>query len=36
MEELELDSDYPEGGEDVEHGPVALHSVTALSGMYQD
>jgi len=36
MEELELDSDYPEGGEEVEQGPAALHSVTALSGMYQD
>jgi len=36
MEELELDSEYPEGGEDIEQGPVALHSVTALSGMYQD
>ena len=36
MEEFELDSDYPEGGEETEHGPAALHSVTALSGMYQD
>jgi topoisomerase-4 subunit A len=36
MEELELDTDFPEGGEDTEHGPAALHSVTALSGMYQD
>lgn len=33
MEELELDGDFPEG---VEQGPAALHSVTALSGMYQD
>lgn len=36
MEELELDDDFFEGAEDTEQGPVALHSVTALSGMYQD
>src|SRR4030066_1502571 len=36
MEELELDSEYPEGREEILQGPVALHSVTALSGMYQD
>lgn len=36
MEELEIDSDYPEGGKEPEHGSAALHSVTALSGMYQD
>lgn len=36
MVEFELDSDYPEGGEDTEKGSAALHSVTALSGMYQD
>ena len=36
MEELELDSDYPDGIEEAGQGPAALHSVTALSGMYQD
>ncbi len=36
MEEFEIDSDYPEGGKEPEHGSAALHSVTALSGMYQD
>ena len=36
MEELELDSDYPENIDEAGHGPAALHSVTALSGMYQD
>ena len=36
MEEFELDSDYPEGVEEAGQGPAALHSVTALSGMYQD
>jgi topoisomerase IV subunit A len=33
MEDQELEIDKPEG---VPQGPVALHSVTALSGMYQD
>jgi topoisomerase-4 subunit A len=36
MEELELDSENIEGTEPVQEGHVALHSVTALSGMYQD
>ncbi len=36
MEDQELDIDQPEGKEDIPKGPVALHSVTALSGMYQD
>jgi len=36
MEELELDSDYPENIDEAGQGPAALHSVTALSGMYQD
>ena len=36
MEELELDSDYPENTDEAGRGPAALHSVTALSGMYQD
>jgi topoisomerase-4 subunit A len=34
MEELDLDN--IKGKEEVQPGPVALHSVTALSGMYQD
>jgi topoisomerase-4 subunit A len=36
MEELDLDSENIEGTEPVQEGHVALHSVTALSGMYQD
>jgi topoisomerase IV subunit A len=36
MEELELDISNTEGKDEGQHGPVALHSVTALSGMYQD
>ena len=36
MEDQELDINNPEGVEDPPQGPVALHSVTALSGMYQD
>ncbi|MGB8491246.1 MAG: DNA gyrase/topoisomerase IV subunit A [Bacteroidales bacterium] len=36
MEDQELDINNPEGIEDTPHGPAALHSVTALSGMYQD
>jgi topoisomerase-4 subunit A len=35
MEELD-DIDGIEGSEDTPAGPAALHSVTALSGMYQD
>jgi len=36
MEEMDLDIDGLDSGEDVSEGPSALHSVTALSGMYQD
>jgi topoisomerase-4 subunit A len=36
MEELDLDNTSSEGKETTPQGPVALHSVTALSGMYQD
>jgi topoisomerase-4 subunit A len=36
MEDFELETEKPEGGEEIPQGPVALHSVTALSGMYQD
>jgi topoisomerase IV subunit A len=36
MEELDLDNSNTDGTEMVPQGPVALHSVTALSGMYQD
>src|SRR5512136_949980 len=36
MEDQELEINKPEGKEENPQGPVALHSVTALSGMYQD
>ncbi len=36
MEDQDFEIDKPEGKEDIPQGPVALHSVTALSGMYQD
>ena len=36
MEEMDLDIDGIEGGDEVPEGPAALHTVTALSGMYQD
>lgn len=36
MEEEELDISNIEGNTEVPSGPAALHSVTALSGMYQD
>ena len=36
MKEEELDIANTEGQEAVPSGPAALHSVTALSGMYQD
>jgi topoisomerase-4 subunit A len=36
MDEMDLEIDNPEGSEEMPQGPVALHSVTALSGMYQD
>ena len=36
MEDQNLEINQPEGKEDTPQGPAALHSVTALSGMYQD
>ena len=33
MEEMDLDIDGLDSGEDVPEGPAALPSVTALSGM---
>jgi topoisomerase IV subunit A len=36
MEEPDLDINSSESIEEIPQGPVALHSVTALSGMYQD
>ncbi len=36
MEEEDLEIGKTDGLEKVQPGPVALHSVTALSGMYQD
>jgi topoisomerase-4 subunit A len=36
MEEMDLDIGGIDGGEEVQEGSAALHSVTALSGMYQD
>ncbi len=36
MEDKELDIVQPDGAEENPQGPAALHSVTALSGMYQD
>ena len=36
MEDPEIEKDKTGGVEEVPQGPVALHSVTALSGMYQD
>lgn len=36
MEEQEFEIDGQEGSEEQISGPAALHSVTALSGMYQD
>jgi topoisomerase-4 subunit A len=36
MEDAELETGKPEGSEEISQGPVALHSVTALSGMYQN
>jgi len=36
MEEEDLEIGKTDGLEKVPPGPVALHSVTALSGMYQD
>jgi topoisomerase-4 subunit A len=36
MEDFELEIEKPEDDESTPLGPEALHSVTALSGMYQD
>jgi topoisomerase-4 subunit A len=36
MGEQDLETDKPEGKDELSQGPAALHSVTALSGMYQD
>jgi len=36
MEEADLENTGTEGTDEAGSGPVALHSVTALSGMYQD
>ena len=36
MEENDLELNNSEAAEPVKEGPVALHSVTALSGMYKD
>jgi topoisomerase-4 subunit A len=39
MEDFELENETPDSGEnltDGSEGPAALHTVTALSGMYQD
>jgi len=36
MEEEELDIKNTESDATIPAGPAALHSVTALSGMYQD
>jgi topoisomerase IV subunit A len=36
MDEQDLEINQPEEKDETSHGPIALHSVTALSGMYQD
>ncbi|MGD0340380.1 MAG: DNA gyrase/topoisomerase IV subunit A [Bacteroidales bacterium] len=36
MDDFELETEKPERAEDIPQGPVALHTVTALSGMYQN
>ncbi len=36
IEDQELESEKPEGFNEPAEGPAALHSVTALSGMYKD
>ncbi|HAX92600.1 MAG TPA: DNA gyrase/topoisomerase IV subunit A [Bacteroidales bacterium] len=36
MEDLDLEPDRPEEKDDLGQGSAAMHSVTALSGMYQD
>jgi topoisomerase-4 subunit A len=36
MDDQDLEIEKPEGKDELTPGPAALHSVTALSGMYQD
>jgi len=36
MDDQDLEIEKPEGKDELSQGPAALHSVTALSGMYQD
>ena len=36
MDEIDFDITNTQGNEALPQGPAALHSVTALSGMYQD
>jgi topoisomerase-4 subunit A len=36
MDDQDLELEKPEGKDELTAGPAALHSVTALSGMYQD
>jgi topoisomerase IV subunit A len=36
MDEQDLEINQPEEKDETSQGPIALHSVTALSGMYQD
>ncbi len=36
MDDQDLELEKPEGKDELTPGPAALHSVTALSGMYQD
>lgn len=36
MDDFELETEKTEGTEDIPQGHIALHSVTALSGMYQN
>jgi topoisomerase IV subunit A len=36
MDDFELETKNPEGEKDIPQGHIALHSVTALSGMYQN
>ena len=36
IDDFELETEKPEGEEDIPQRHIALHSVTALSGMYQN
>jgi topoisomerase IV subunit A len=36
MDDFELKNEKPEGAEEIPQGHIALHSVTALSGMYKN